>query len=123
MFRAISAALLTTAAFAQPASYARGVPPTTQNCRTDEAASEVAWGLVVDREFGGCRCADEQEQEWGPTRLPVNTRDASSERFWACQCLNTDTYLSQANPAAANKQEDGKECGVVLECLNAAVEQ
>lgn len=124
MFKAISAALLAGAAFAQPRSYARGVPPTTQNCRTD-ASSTVAWGLVVDREFGGCRCSDEQEQEWGPSRLPSTTLSATSENDWRCQCLNTDTYLSKAGAAnsAADKQNDGKECGVVIGCLNEAVNQ
>lgn len=124
MFKAISAALLAGAAFAQPRSYARGVPPTTQNCRTD-ASSTVAWGLVVDREFGGCRCADEQEQEWAPARFPVTTLSATSENDWNCRCLNTDTYLSKTGAAgsAADLQEDGKSCGVVIECLNAAVNQ
>ena len=121
MFKAVSATLLAGAAFAQPNSYARGVPPTTQNCRTP-TGNRVAWGLVVDREFGGCRCADEQEQEWAPVRLPVDTRAFDNTADWRCECLNTDTYLSQVG-ANLDIQEDGKECGVVSECLNAAVQQ
>ena len=126
MFKAFTSALLATAAFAQPNSYARGVPPTTQNCRTPDN-NRVAWGLVVDREFGGCRCADEQEQEWGPVRLPSDTRVTDNTADWKCFCLNTDTYLSMpgALQSAANviNQDNGKECGVVVECLNAGVNQ
>ena len=121
MFKAISATLLAGAAFAQPNSYARGVPPTTQNCRTP-TGNRVAWGLVVDREFGGCRCADEQEQEWAPVRLPVDTRAFDNTPDWRCECLNTDTYLSKVG-ANLDIQEDGKECGVVVACLNNSVDQ
>lgn len=53
------------------------------------SAQNIAWGLVVDREFGGCRCADEDEMEFGPN--PVNYED----NMWACRCLNTDLYESQ----------------------------
>lgn len=78
--------------------YSRGIPPTTQNCNShpmvstsasDYAAQNIAWGLVVDREFGGCRCADEDEMEFGPN--PVNYED----NMWSCRCLNTDLYVSQ----------------------------
>ena len=123
MFKAISASFLAGAAFAQPNSYAQGVPPTTQNCRTP-TGNRVAWGLVVDREFGGCRCADEQEQEWAPVRLPVNTRALDNTADWRCECLNTDTYLSKVSAAGqVDIQEDGKECGVVISCLNDSVNQ
>lgn len=122
MNKAVIAALLTAAAYAQPRSYARGVPPTTQNCRTD-GTSLVNWGLVVDREFGGCRCSDEQEQEWGPSHLPVDTLSAVSENNWACQCLNTDTYLNQPSGLPGLNTENGKECGVNSECLNLSVNQ
>ena len=121
MFKAVSATLLAGAAFAQPNSYTGGVPPTTQNCRTPDN-NRVAWGLVVDREFGGCRCSDEQEQSWKPVYLPSNTRALDNTADWRCECLNTDTYLSQVGNAL-DIQEDGKECGVVVECLNAAVAQ
>ena len=122
MNKAVFAALLSAAAYAQPRSYARGVPPTTQNCRTD-ASSAVNWGLVVDREFGGCRCADEQEQEWGPSHLPVNTLSATSENDWRCQCLNTDTYLNEPVALPGLNSDNGKECGVTLTCLNLSVNQ
>jgi len=78
--------------------YSRGVPPTTQNCNSHPKLAtgagnfdrqDMAWGLVVDREFGGCRCADEQEMEFQP--------DAASymDNSWACRCLNSDLYLSK----------------------------
>jgi len=55
----------------------------------DLDAQAQAWGLVVDREFGNCRCADEDEMEFSP--------DAASykDNTWACRCLNSDLYLSQ----------------------------
>jgi len=88
--------------------YARGVPPTTSNCNTyitsssaqtsDAVNSSAAvslgagsgvfssqdrnWGLIPDREFGGCRCADEDEMEFQPdTKIPA-------DNTWACRCLN-----------------------------------
>lgn len=49
----------------------------------------MAWGLVIDREFGGCRCADEQEMEFQPDA------DSYMDNSWACRCLNSDLYLSK----------------------------
>lgn len=81
----------------QANGYSRGVPPVTTYCNTYPTLStmggnldsqSVAWGLAVDREFGGCKCADEDEMEFGPAaRMAGNT--------WACQCLNNDLYLSE----------------------------
>jgi len=77
--------------------YSRGVPPTTQNCNsyprigqsTNFASQNIAWGLTVDREFGGCRCADEDEMEFQPSK------DMPAENSWACRCLNEDLYPSK----------------------------
>ncbi len=79
MFKSFALAMFAGAAVATPGyganGYARGVPPTTQNCNsypstvtgaTDTNAQNIAWGLIVDREFGGCRCADEDEMEFQP---------------------------------------------------------
>lgn len=51
-------------------------------------SQSVAWGLSVDREFGGCKCADEDEMEFGP-------QEVMAGNTWACQCLNSDIYLAQ----------------------------
>jgi len=104
----------------------------------------MAWGLVVDREFGSCRCADEDEMEFSP--------DAANymDNMWACRCLNTDLYLSQpeakyecvvdlsgardaslsttdgsCNAGMMKKVNDmnGKKCGISDGCKNAAVFQ
>lgn len=60
-------------------------------------------------------------------RLPVNTRNLDNTPDWRCQCLNTDTYLSMPNAlqVSANviNQDNGKECGVVIGCLNTSVNQ
>jgi len=70
MFKTFTAAMLgVTGAIAGANGFSRGVPPTTQNCNSypmaglnnNNAAQNVAWGLTVDIEFGGCRCADEDE--------------------------------------------------------------
>jgi len=102
MNKTLAMAMLATAAFANPGmganGYSRGIPPTTQNCNaypnvaagsTNYASQDMAWGLVVDREFGGCRCADEDEMEFQP--------DSASymDNKWGCRCLNSDLYLSQ----------------------------
>jgi len=125
MFKAFAVAALggATLVSANFKSYARGTPPTTQNCNMYPVAAQqtVAWGLVVDREFGGCRCADETRQEWMPD--PATHLDST----WACYCLNTDTYLNMPNVAitgttsrdAANM--NGKQCGVEAACQVAAV--
>ena len=52
------------------------------------ASQDTTWGLSVDREFGGCKCADEDEMEFGPAEVMAGNT-------WACQCLNSDLYLSQ----------------------------
>jgi len=124
MFKTFTAAMLgATGVIA--ASHSRGVPPTTQNCNsypmaglsTNIAAQNVAWGLVVDIEFGGCRCADEDEMEFGPTV------ENFADNNWSCKCLNSDLYLSQpiatyscidaANLAIAPFQtNDAAVCGV-----------
>ena len=78
--------------------YSRGVPPTTQNCNSYPLLNngvgnfdrqDMAWGLVIDREFGGCRCADEQEMEFTPDS------DSYNDNTWGCRCLNDDLYLSK----------------------------
>lgn len=56
------------------------------------AAQKVAFGLTIDREFGGCRCSDQDEMEFGPN--PAMQEDNT----WRCQCLNDDLYLSQPVP-------------------------
>jgi hypothetical protein len=77
--------------------YSRGVPPVTTYCNTypmlrtmggNLDSQAVAWGLSVDREFGGCKCADEDEMEFGPAMMIAGNT-------WACQCLNNDLYLAQ----------------------------
>jgi len=77
--------------------YSRGVPPTTQNCNSYPLLNtgngnfdrqDMTWGLVVDREFGGCRCSDEQEMEFTPNA------DTYTDNTWACRCLNSDLYLN-----------------------------
>lgn len=99
MFKTFTVSMLgASGAFA--ASYSQGVPPTTQNCNsypmsgwnTNTAAQSVAWGLTVDIEFGGCRCSDEDEAEFGPTTTNY------ADNNWSCKCLNDDLYLDQ--PAA-----------------------
>merc|ERR1740139_1623108 len=104
MFKSFLISLATFAAFvsATPGDangYARGVPP-TQNCNTyptksvsgatvsDQDRQYVAWGLKVDREMGGCQCADEQEQTF-----TINVNNNSANR-WHCRCTNEDLYLS-----------------------------
>jgi len=71
--------------------YSRGIPPSTQNCNSypllangvgDLASQDMPWGLVVDREFGNCRCADEDEMEFGPDA------DTYTDNTWSCRCLN-----------------------------------
>jgi len=69
------------------------------------AAQNEAWGLTVDIEFGGCRCDDEDEQEFGPNVAHF------ADNNWSCKCLNSDLYLSKpakkyecfdaANPAVS----------------------
>ena len=85
--------LLTALVSAQGSNgFSRGVPPVTTNCRAYPPTFEqqdVAWGLTVDREFGGCRCADQDEMEFAPNR------NVFAENTWRCQCLNEDLYLSQ----------------------------
>lgn len=120
MNKFLSLAMLTGASMAVPGpnGYSRGVPPTTANCRS-YILSTVAvtgpaenglpgnlmaagsgvfesqdknWGIEVDREFGGCRCADEDEMEFQPSyKTPA-------DNTWACRCLNTDLYLSAPVP-------------------------
>jgi len=83
------------------------------------AAQDEAWGLTVDIEFGGCRCADEDEQEFGPD--VANFADNN----WSCKCLNSDLYLSKpaakyecfnrAVPATAvAKRETAAECALLV---------
>ena len=76
MFKSFTMALIAGCASALPGGangYARGIPPTTTNCNgyptlsnmsTNLDSQALAWGLTVDREFGGCRCADEDEMEF-----------------------------------------------------------
>ena len=54
-------------------------------------AQKLAWGLTVDREFGGCRCADEDEMEFQPNK------NMYEDNTWACRCLNEDLYPSMPN--------------------------
>ena len=105
MFKYFASAILATVVSAQSLGangYSRGVPPTTQNCNSypsilsgtsvgsgDFNAQDQAWGLVVDREFGGCRCADEDEMEFQPDA------DSYMDNTWACRCLNQDLYLNK----------------------------
>lgn len=92
--------------------FSQGVPPTTTSCKTDSTFSKVAWGLTVDVEFGGCKCADEEEMEFGPDP------DTFADNSWRCQCLDTDLYLSEpiAVVGDAIHEENGKVCGVVTDC-------
>jgi len=145
MFKTFTATMLSAGALA--ASYSRGVPPTTQNCNAypmdglnaNTASQNVAWGLTVDIEFGGCRCFDEDEMEFGPT--PANYADNN----WSCKCLNSDLYLSEpekkytcydaSNSSVVTKSvattgecvapnppnykindANGKKCGIISEC-------
>ena len=97
MFKTFTATMLSAGALAGSNGYSRGVPPTTQNCNSypmngfnsNTASQSVAWGLTVDIEFGGCRCYDEDEMEFGPT--PANYADNN----WSCKCLNSDLYLDK----------------------------
>jgi hypothetical protein len=99
MFKTYASAVLASMVAAQPFGangYSRGVPPTTQNCNgypmmgqsTNFASQSIAWGLEVDREFGGCRCADEDEMEFQPSKK------TPAQNTWACRCLNEDLYTS-----------------------------
>jgi hypothetical protein len=113
MFKSYTLAVLAGYVAALPTGtngYSRGVPPTTQNCNsypmigqsTNMGAQSMPWGLEVDREFGGCRCADEDEMEFQPHA------DSPADNTWACRCLNEDLYPSMPewritckfNPAA-----------------------
>jgi len=136
--------------------YSRGIAPSTQNCNSyplvadgngDTAAQNFPWGLVVDREFGNCRCADEDEMEFSPD--PVDYKDNT----WACRCLNSDLYVSMpekqyecvdiggARDAVTStaggpgtttcgtsfltrvNDKNGKKCGVTAGCKTHAVTQ
>ena len=99
MFKPFAMAVLAGSVAALPFGangYARGVPPTTQNCNsypmiglsTNFASQSLPWGLTVDREFGGCRCADEDEMEFQPSA------STPADNTWACRCLNEDLYVS-----------------------------
>ena len=54
-------------------------------------------------------------------------KDFYEMNTFACQCLNEDTYLAQPYQKffAQGKLDDrnGKACGVVPECLDAAIQQ
>jgi hypothetical protein len=100
MFKTYASAVLAAMVAATPFGangYSRGVPPTTQNCNgyptsgwsTNFASQSIAWGLEVDREFGGCRCADEDEMEFQPSK------NMPAQDTWACRCLNEDLYTSK----------------------------
>lgn len=135
MFKTFTLAMLGAFASAQmgPNGYSRGIPPVTQSCRgypknpdgTDNVnAQAVAWGLTVDREFGGCRCADEDEMEFQPN---PDTNDVNS---WACYCLNNDLYLDQpvalttvSGTGVLINDANGKKCGVISECQSSAIGQ
>merc|ERR1712166_234951 len=97
-FALVALAGVSSAQMMSSNGYSRGVPPTTQNCNSYPLLADgngnfdrqnLAWGLVVDREFGGCRCADEQEMEFTP-----NAADYTDNN-WACRCLNEDLYTSK----------------------------
>ena len=97
-FALVGLAGVSTAQMMSSNGYSRGVPPTTQNCNSYPLLAagggnfdrqDLPWGLVVDREFGGCRCADEQETEFTPN--PADYKDNT----WACRCLNHDLYPSK----------------------------
>lgn len=135
MNKAVAIGAIIAAANAQGStnSYARGAPPTTQNCSTYPPATvqAIPWGLTVDREFGGCRCRDETRMEWGPNP------DQYADTTWACYCLNTDTYEDQSvaaetvaagsatcpGAAACANDANGRQCGIISECQAAAVAQ
>lgn len=101
MNKSVAIAALVGAAFANPNvgtnSFSRGVPPTTQNCNTYATTStgagdfnqqDQAWGLVVDREFGGCKCSAGEEAEFSPHLWQGKYEDNT----WHCRCLNNDLY-------------------------------
>jgi len=97
---ALFAAVVTAVGPGQATGFAEGVPPTTQNCNGypllatgagNFDAQAVAWGLVVDREFGGCKCADEDAEF---NLAPFNNNVAN----WSCKCLNKDLYPNMPNP-------------------------
>lgn len=118
MFKAVTTVGFAVAVNANAYNYARGVPPVTQNCATYPTSQAVPWGLIPDREFGGCRCADQTEQEWGPNPQTY------SDNTWACQCLNTDLYLNEEvknAPADFATTPNGKKCGIIAECQTVAV--
>lgn len=118
----------------QAIGYSQGVPPTTQNCNSfpksadgsgDMAAQSIAWGLEVDREFGGCKCADDGAE----FKLDVDNNNRSR---WHCQCVSTDQYVNQPfaeTIADANSgkivldDRNGKTCGIIRECQSAAMTQ
>lgn len=74
------------------------------------------WGLVLDIEFGGCKCADEKA-EWGPN--PANY----SADSWGCYCVNPDLVGNQVSVTDPTSALNGVECGVVSQCQAAAVKQ
>jgi len=78
----------------------------------------VPWGLTVDVEFGGCKCADEDAMEFGPDP------DTFADNSWRCQCLDPDLYQSEPQNGALSDaafEGNGKKCGIVADCKNAAV--
>ena len=84
---------------------------------SDQDRQYVAWGLKVDREMGGCQCADEQEQTF-----TINVNNNSANR-WHCRCTNEDLYLSQPFARLNGDNIDdrnGKICGITNKCRLAA---
>ena len=119
MFKTTNVALIAGSALvsANAMGFSLGVPPTTTGCQTATTFSAVPWGLTVDREFGGCKCADENNMEFAPDSV------SNADNSWACQCLDPDLYLSAPTPTAANVISDnnGKKCGIVIACKTKAV--
>jgi len=129
MFKAFGVMCLAACAHAyagQSHGYAMGVPPTTQNCNSypklangavDKARQDISWGLVVDREFGGCKCADDDAVFKPHPRF-------NAGNAWSCVCTNDDFMPSMpedkyitVNTLEQLNDNNGKKCGVIRECL------
>jgi len=92
---------------------------------TDVSSQSVPWGLTVDAEFGGCKCADDGAE----FTLDV---DFNNRSRWSCKCESTDNYASQPEAIMVTDPDsgklvlndrNGKKCGIIAECQNAAVNQ
>ena len=128
MFKAFSTTMLLgfTAANNIPGHFGwqQGVPPHGHsNCEEIPAQTTEAVGLVPDYDMGGCKCADPLA-EWGPG--PEVTA------LWACYCpdnmyndspYSDKDFKTDTGKVEASDDRNRQRCGVIAECVQAAVTQ